>query len=89
MPTNVFHNFHLPLSHELYQRLKIEANTTRKPVTALVRQAISFWLKQRKRASLHKTIASYAATHAGTPVDLDEDLEKAAIEHLLSDGELA
>jgi hypothetical protein len=33
--------------------------------------------------SLHQAIVKYARQHAGTEVDLDPDLEAAAIDHLI------
>ena len=33
---------------------------------------------------LHAQIAEFAAEHAGSPLDLDEDLERAAIEVLIA-----
>jgi hypothetical protein len=35
--------------------------------------------------SLHQAIGVYAIQHAGTPADLDSDLEAAAVEHLLQE----
>ncbi len=43
--------------------------------------------KQHKRKERHESIAAYAAQHAGTDMDLDADLESAAIEHLLDNGD--
>ena len=37
----------------------------------------------QKRTDLHEAIAAYAAEYAGTPIDLDEELEAASVEHLL------
>jgi hypothetical protein len=36
--------------------------------------------------SLHQALTDYASTHAGTPVDLDPELEAASTEHLLQDS---
>lgn len=41
--------------------------------------------RERRRA-LDQAIAEYAREMAGTPADLDEDLERAGAEHLLLTG---
>lgn len=75
-------NFHVPLSEELYKMLREEANRSRQPATTLARHAIDDWLKQKRRGALHEAITQYAARHAGTSVDLDEELEAASLEYL-------
>jgi hypothetical protein len=52
------------------------------PATALAREAIRRWLEARRRAGLRDEIAAWAEEEAGTPGDLDEDLEVAAVEAL-------
>ena len=79
------HNFHVPLPAELYSKLREEAERSKKPATALARQAIEDWLKQRRRNALYDAIAEYAAEYAGTNADLDKDLENASVEHLLKE----
>jgi len=37
------------------------------------------------RKRLHQALADYAAQHAGTAADLDEQFEAAAVEHLLQE----
>jgi hypothetical protein len=39
---------------------------------------------QQSRRARSEAIAAYAAQYAGTEVDLAEDLERAAVEHMLS-----
>ena len=80
-------NFHVPLSHDLYDQLRSEAERSNMPATVLVRRAIVFWLQQRKKAALHHAIAEYAGEYAGTGEDLDRDLEEAAAALLLSNQE--
>ena len=75
-------NLHVPLSEELYDRLREAAKETRKPATVLARQAVEEWLKEREKESLHCAIAAYAARQAGSSADLDEELEMAAVDHL-------
>jgi predicted transcriptional regulator len=76
-------NFHVPLSEDLYDRLRGEAERSGKPATELAREAIETALRERRRAKLDESIAGYAAAEAGTGADLDADLERAAIQHLV------
>lgn len=78
-------NFHLPLPDPLYEELREEAERLNRPATALAREAIEDWLRQRHRLVLQETISKYAARHAGSKVDLDEDLEAASVRHLMGD----
>jgi hypothetical protein len=80
-------NFHLPMPVELYRQLRDEADRSGKPATLLARQAIEAWLEQRRKMARHQAIASFAAACAGTPADLDSDLEAISVEHLLKPGE--
>ena len=79
-------NFHVPLPEQTYSRLRAEAERTQVPATALAREAIDLWLRHQARKARHEAIAAYAAEMAGTNLDLDPDLESAAIEHLASTG---
>jgi hypothetical protein len=54
------------------------------PATALAREALDWWLRQQLRKARHDAIAAYASEMAGTRLDLDADLESAAIEHILN-----
>ena len=82
MPTS-FHNMHVPLSTDIHTRLKAEAKRSGQPATVLVREAIETWLAEREKAALHQAITRYAEAVAGTPADLDPDMENAAVEQLL------
>lgn len=73
-------NFHLPLPSELHDLLREESDISGQPATSLAREALRDWLSQRKRARLHAEIAAFASEHAGTSLDLDEDLEVAGID---------
>ncbi len=75
-------NFHVPLSDETYEHLRAVAERSKVPATVLAREAIDFWLRQQLRRTRHQAIAAYAVEMAGTALDLDGDLEAAAIEHL-------
>ncbi|MGD0498061.1 MAG: hypothetical protein ABSC23_06460 [Bryobacteraceae bacterium] len=82
-------NFHLPLPEQTYARLRAEAERTQAPATALAREAVEWWLRQRLKKARQDAIASYARETAGTRLDLDADLESAGIEHLVSAGKAA
>ena len=83
MPAKATQNLHVPLSRPLHQRLRAEAARSGKPATTLARQAIEAWIEERERQAVHEAIAEYAAAVAGSAADLDEELERAAIEHLV------
>lgn len=80
-------NFHVPLSEELYKQLRAEADRSQQSATALARYAIAWWLQQRQKAALDESIRVYAAQSAGTPADLDQELEAASVDHLLDEEE--
>ena len=77
------HNMHVPLPTDTHARLKAESKRSGRPTTALAREAIEAWLAEREKESLHDAIAEYARMAAGTPADLDLELESAAVDHLL------
>jgi hypothetical protein len=76
-------NFHLPLPEEVYRDLREEATRASRPATALARQAIELWLRHRQKVARHEAIAAFAAENAGSPLDLDTELEAASLEYLL------
>lgn len=76
------YNFHLPLSPDLHEMLRVESKVSGEPATNLAREALADWLKRRKKERRHAEIAAFAAEHAGTEFDLDRDLEEAGIEAL-------
>ena len=82
-------NFHLPLPEHTYKGLRAEAGRTGVPATTLAREAVDWWLRQQVRKARHDAIASYAMEMAGTQLDLDADLESAAIEHILNTSKAA
>ena len=75
-------NFHLPLPEGAYSLLRAEAERSQTTSTALARQAIEWWLKERRRAARGEAIAAYAREAAGSAQDLDPALEAAGVEHL-------
>jgi hypothetical protein len=79
-------NFHLPLPEQTYNRLRAEAERAQVPATTLAREAVDEWLRQQARKARLDAIAAYAKEMAGTPLDLDTDLESAGIEDLMRSG---
>lgn len=77
-------NLHVPLPEPLHERLRAEAARSGRPATTLAREAIEAWIEENQRRAVHEAIAAYAGEMAGSPADLDEDLERAGIEHLVS-----
>jgi predicted DNA-binding protein len=77
------HNLHVPLPGPVHDRLRAEATRSGRPATTLAREAIESWIAERERHALHREIVDYANEMARTTADLDEDLEKAGIEHLV------
>jgi hypothetical protein len=75
-------NFHVPLPDEIYLELRAEAERIKQPATLLARMAIEAWLEQRRAAALYAEIAAYAERHAGTNLDLDQEIEAAGLELL-------
>ena len=76
-------NFHLPLPEGTYAELRAEAERAQMPATTIAREAISDWLRARRKAARRKAIMTYATDMAGTHLDLDPTLESAAVEELL------
>jgi hypothetical protein len=76
-------NFHVPLPERTYSLLKAEAERAQVPATTIVREVIDAWLKAQARKARRDAISAYAAEMAGTPLDLDRELESAGIEHLV------
>lgn len=76
-------NFHLPLPKGTYDELRAEAERAQLPATTVAREAISSWLRARKKAARRQAVMEYAARMSGTRFDLDPILEAAAIEELV------
>ena len=76
-------NFHIPLAEDTYARLRQEAQRCGRPATTVARAAIQAWLRQRRKAARGQAISVFAAECAGTPLDLDVELEAAAADDLL------
>jgi len=76
-------NFHLPLPERTYDDLRAEAERVRLPATTVAREAISSWLRARRKVARRQALTEYAARMAGTQFDLDPILEASAIEELM------
>jgi len=79
-------NFHVPLPDQTYDHLRSVAERSKVPATVLAREAIDYWIRQQLRKARHDAISAYAAETAGTSLDLDPELETAAVEHLIKTG---
>lgn len=77
-------NLHVPLPDPMYRQLRIEAQRSNRPATDIARDAIDRWLADQQRIFVHESVAEYARDAAGSPADLDEHLESAAIASLLA-----
>lgn len=71
-------NFHLPLPSELYEQLREGAERSGQPATVVAHEALRVALRQRRKTRLHAEIAVFASQHAGSDIDLDEELERTA-----------
>ncbi|MFZ2445882.1 MAG: hypothetical protein WAW37_05960 [Syntrophobacteraceae bacterium] len=80
-------NFHVPLPEALYDRLRKEAEQSGESATEIARHAIAGYLEKRRRDAIHSAIVNYAKRHAGTMVDLDDELEAASSERLATGEE--
>lgn len=80
-------NLHVPLPEKVYTELRAAARRSERPATALARRVIELWLRQNRRVARHRAIAAFAAECAGTPLDLDLDLEAASVQLLAEGGQ--
>jgi hypothetical protein len=75
-------NFHLPLTPELHDQLREEAEISGQPATTVAREALRVNLALRRKQRLHAEIAAFASEHGGSDLDLDRDLERAGLKAL-------
>ncbi|BBM86214.1 hypothetical protein [Candidatus Uabimicrobium amorphum] len=78
-------NFHVPLSEEVYGKLRQQAKKSKKPATEIARAAIEHWLAEKEKRDLHNEIKKYAQANAGTEHDLDDSLQEATIQFLIKE----
>ena len=64
-------SLNLPLSPELDEMLREEAEHSGQPATTLAQEALRSWLSLRQRQRLHDELAAWAILHAGTDLDLN------------------
>ncbi len=76
---------HLLLPDDLHRALRAEAERQKRSANQVLREALEAWLEARRRKILQDAIRGYAEAMAGTPFDLDPDLEAAATKALLAD----
>ncbi len=84
MTKTTLRNLHVPLPDLTYMKLRIEAKRTHRPATEIAREAIDRWLAEQHRLQVHDSVMEYALDIAGSPADLDEQLEAAGIESFLA-----
>jgi hypothetical protein len=84
MAPSAMFNFHLPLPEDLHAMLREEVERSGQAATSLAREALLYWLGQRRKQRLHEEIAAFAQAQAGTDLDLDEELEQSGIEAILA-----
>lgn len=76
--------FHLPLPDDLHEALRREAAVDHRPATELARDALAGWLRTRQRERVAGEIRRFAMAQAGSDLDIDADLERAGVDHLLA-----
>ena len=82
-------NLHVPLPAELNQELRAEARRSGQPATEIAREGIRVFLESRRRQAIREEIKAYAQEIAGSRVDLDTEMESAAIDHMLESEEVS
>jgi len=82
-------NLHVPLPAELNQKLRAEARRSGQPATEIAREGIRVFLESRRRQAIREEIKAYAQEIAGSRVDLDTEMESAAIDHMLESEEVS
>lgn len=73
-------HLHVPLPESLHAALMNVAKASGESATTLARQAIEDALWKHKQELVRAELAAYAAAVAGTPDDLDPELEAAGLE---------
>lgn len=75
--------FHLPLPDDLHEALRREATADHRPATEVARDALTGWLQARHRKRVADEIRRFALAEAGSDLDIDAELERAGVDHLL------
>ena len=72
----------LPLDSDVWGLLQDEAARSGQPAVSLASSVVANWVHERHRQRVAQEIAEFAAAHAGSELDLDPDLESAALQTL-------
>jgi predicted DNA-binding protein len=73
---------HVPLTAELHGSLQQISSAVGKPATVVAREAIEEHLKRLKKSVIDESIQRWALEVSGTDLDLDPELEEAAVDFL-------
>ncbi|MEY4531984.1 MAG: hypothetical protein RLZZ156_2707 [Deinococcota bacterium] len=73
-------NFHVPLSPEVYERLKLEAQYLQRPATEVARVAIEGQLRLLERARVDAALQAFIDDAAGSELDFDPGVASAGAE---------
>ena len=82
MGTIATKKLNLPLPREMHEALFAESHELGVPATRLVRSVLEDWLRERQRARRRAEVRRFAMEYAGSDLDLDTELERAATEEL-------
>ena len=82
MSSGTVTNLELPLDSDVWGLLQDEAARSGQPTVSLVSGVVANWARERHRQRIAQEIAEFAAAHAGSELDLDSDLESAALQAL-------
>ena len=82
MSSETVKKLELPLEGDVWGLLQDEAARSGQPAVSLVSNVVANWLHERHRQRVAQEIAEFAAVHAGGELDLDCDLESAALQTL-------
>ena len=85
MPVETMTTLELPLEGDVWGLLQDEAARVGRPTVSLVCDVVVNWVRDRQRQRVAQEIAEFAAAHAGSELDLDRDLETAALQTLGED----
>ena len=85
MSSETITKLELPLEGDIWGLLQDEATRTGRATVSLVHDVVANWARERHRQRVAQEIAEFAAAHAGGELDLDRDLEAAAVEALGED----
>lgn len=82
MATGTMTRLELPLESDVWNLLQDEAARSGEAPMSLVSHVVANWGRGRQRQRIAQEIAEFAAAQAGGELDLDEELEAAAVQTL-------